>query len=96
MMKGIDAQQIVTQTYMTEKVQQVQQRQADMQQRYFDVQLAEERRRLQEKIQQAEDAEKAKLREKKHERDKEKEHGGHQDQGGEFSPDDQHVIDLRA
>ena len=95
-MKGIDAQQIVTQTYMAEKVQQVQQRQADMQQRYFDVQLAEERRRLQEKIKQTEETEKAKLREKKQERDKEKEHNGYQEQGDEPAADDQHVIDLRA
>jgi hypothetical protein len=92
MVQGIDAQHLVTQTYITEKVQNVQQRQGDLQQHYFDVQLAEERKRLQSKIKQAEDAEKMKFKERHQERNK----GGHKDPDEECPDEEKHTIDLKA
>ncbi|MDQ5985836.1 MAG: hypothetical protein CSYNP_01553 [Syntrophus sp. SKADARSKE-3] len=101
MVKGIDAQHLVTQTYVTEKVQQVHQRQADLQQRYFDVQLAEERKQMQEKIKRAEDADKAKITEQKVGMDKEHEKGkekGRRREPDQEPPDDEekHMIDVKA
>ena len=94
MVKGIDPQHLVTQTYVTEKVQQVQQRQGDVQQHYFDVQLAEERKKMQAKIQHAKESEKMKQKEhrpdQKNEKDMEKEHDG------ESTEEEKHVIDLKA
>jgi len=90
MVKGIDAQHLVTQTYVAEKVQQVHQRQGDLQQHYFDVQLAEERKKMQAKIKQAEESERMKPKERK--QDKE----GHQDPDGETSEEERHTIDLKA
>jgi hypothetical protein len=92
MVKGIDAQHLVTQAYVTEKVQQVHQRQGDLQQHYFDVQLAEERKKMQVKIKQAEEAEKMKLKERKQEKEKE----GNKERGEEISEEEKHVIDLKA
>jgi hypothetical protein len=92
MVKGIDAQHLVTQTYVTEKVQQVHQRQGDLQQHYFDVQLAEERRKMQVKIKQAEESEKMKLKERKQENEKE----GNKERDEEMSEEEKHTIDLKA
>ncbi len=50
MVRPIDAQQSILQSHPMEKVQNVQQRHADMQQRYFDLQLTEERRLQKEKV----------------------------------------------
>ena len=93
MVKGIDAQHLVTQTYIAEKVQNVHQRQGDLQQHYFDVQLMEERRRLQAKIKHAEDAEKMKFKERNpgNEKDNRKEPDGES-----FEDEDKHTIDLKA
>ncbi len=92
MVKGIDAQHLVTQTYVTEKVQQVHQRQGDLQQHYFDVQLAEERKKMQAKIKQTEESDKMKMKERK----QEKEHEGNQEHDGEPPDDEKHTIDLKA
>ncbi|MDD5167391.1 MAG: hypothetical protein PHN75_01120 [Syntrophales bacterium] len=94
MVKGIDAQHLVTQTYVAEKVQQVQQRQADLQQHYFDVQLAEERKRMKEKIKQSEESERMKLKERKERKEKEQREKNDQDREG--LDEDKHVIDLKA
>ena len=98
MVKGIDGQHILTQTYVAEKVQQVQQRQGDLQQRYFDVQLAEDRKLMQEKIRKSEEAEKMKLKDRKNEKDKsDKEKKGHDpDWDSDESDEDKHTIDLKA
>jgi len=94
MVKGIDAQYIVTQSYVTEKIQQVQQRQGDAEQRYFDVQLAEERRRLAEKVKKAEEAERARLEEEAKERQGKK---GQGDRDGKKGEDDEgHTVDVTA
>jgi hypothetical protein len=92
MVKGIDAQHLVTQTYVTEKVQQVHQRQGDLQQHYFDVQLAEERKKMQVKIKQAEESEKMKMKERKQEKGKE----GNKERDEETAEEEKHTIDLKA
>lgn len=50
MVRAIDAQQSILQSHQMEKVQNVQQQHADMQQRYFNLQLTEERRLQKEKV----------------------------------------------
>lgn len=50
MVRPIDAQQSILQSQQMEKVQNVQQQHSDMQQRYFNLQLTEERRLQKEKV----------------------------------------------
>lgn len=71
MVRAIDAQQVIMQSNMVEKVQQIQQQNPDMQQRYFALHLSEEDRLLREKVKQSEESEKAEIKEKK-----ERESGG--------------------
>jgi hypothetical protein len=66
--RAIDRQESILQSNMTERIQQVQQQHADMQQRYFDIQLTQERRKMQQKVKESEEA--------KHAHPKEKEGGG--------------------
>ena len=49
MVRAIDAQQVILQSNMAEKVQQIQQQNPDMQQRYFALQLSEEDRSVKRK-----------------------------------------------
>lgn len=72
MVRAIDLQTSVLQTSATEKIQQIQQQHADMQQRYFQLKLSEEDRLAQEKIREFEEAEKAKIRKKEQRQDKRK------------------------
>jgi hypothetical protein len=64
MVRAIDAQQVILQSSMAEKVQQIQQQNPDMQQRYFALQLSEQDRILKEKVKQSEESEKAAIKEK--------------------------------
>ncbi|MCU0581582.1 MAG: hypothetical protein MUF26_03890 [Syntrophales bacterium] len=57
MVRAIDAQQSILQSHQMEKVQNVQQQHADMQQRYFNLQLTEERRLQKEKVKDLEQKE---------------------------------------
>ncbi len=72
MVRAIDLQTSVLQTSATEKIQQIQQQHADMQQRYFQLKLSEEDRLAQEKIRKFEEAQKAKIRRKEEKNDKRK------------------------
>jgi hypothetical protein len=63
MVRAIDAQQVILQSSMAEKVQQIQQQNPDMQQRYFALHLSEQDRLLREKVKQSEESEKAALKE---------------------------------
>ncbi|HPV48804.1 MAG TPA: hypothetical protein PLB14_03790 [Smithellaceae bacterium] len=69
MARAIDLQSSILQTSVTERVQQIQQQHADMQQRYFQLKLSEEDRLAREKIREFEEAEKAKLRRKEQRQD---------------------------
>ena len=62
MLRPVDLQQILTQSNSMERVQQAQQQHPDMQQRYFSVQLSEERKLLKETVKNSEETEKAKIR----------------------------------
>ena len=64
MVRAIDAQQVILQSSITEKVQQIQQQNPDMQQRYFALHLSEQDRLLREKVKQSEESEKAAIKEK--------------------------------
>jgi len=64
MVRSLDVQQILLQSNAVERVQQVQQHQADTQQRHFEAQLAEEQRELREKVKDPEEAHRLRLKEK--------------------------------
>lgn len=64
MLRAVDLQQVLMQSNSVERVQQVQQQQPDIQQRYFDVQLNEERKLRQEQVKDTEETERARIREK--------------------------------
>ncbi|HOJ52670.1 MAG TPA: hypothetical protein PLT64_09325 [Syntrophales bacterium] len=96
MVKGIDAQHMITQTYVAEKIQQVQQRQGDLQQRYFDIQLAEERRKQAERVKKSEESERVRMEEEEKEKEKEGRRGSkeHHPQSGDEG--DEHKVDVKA
>jgi len=56
MVRSLDVQQVLLQSSAVERVQQVQQQQGDAQQRHFHAQLAEEKRELREKVQDAKES----------------------------------------
>lgn len=62
MLRPIDLQQILTQSNSMERVQQAQQQHPDMQQRYFSVQLSQERKHLKETVKNTEETEKSKIK----------------------------------
>ena len=70
MVTAIDVQQSILQTTATEKIQQIQQQHADMQQRYNQLKLSEEDRLAQEQIKQFKEADKAIIRSKEEKEDK--------------------------
>jgi len=88
MVRAIDVQQSILQTTSTEKIQQIQQQHADMQQRYFQLKLSEEDRLSQETIRKFEEAEKAKIRDKQEKDSKQKGAGQHSSRPVEFLTDD--------
>lgn len=71
MVRAIDAQQIILQSGIVEKVQQVQQQNPDIQQRNIALNLSEHDRILKAKVKQSEESEKAEIKEKEeHESDR--------------------------
>jgi hypothetical protein len=64
MLRATDLQQILVQSNSMERVQQAQQQHPDMQQRYFSVQLSEERKLLKETVKNTEEAEKSRIKSK--------------------------------
>ena len=57
----IDRQQSILQSNVTERIQQVQQQHPDQQQRYFDIQLSQERRKMLHKVNAFEEIDRAKV-----------------------------------
>ncbi|MEN6319168.1 MAG: hypothetical protein ABFD82_10495 [Syntrophaceae bacterium] len=106
MLRATDLQQILVQSNSVERVQQAQQQQSDMQQRYFSVQLSEERKHVKETVKSTEEAEKAKIRdkeEKEKRRKKAKNDDNHGDkkeiERGKKEPDDHEhggLIDIKV
>ncbi|MEN6620523.1 MAG: hypothetical protein ABFD50_03090 [Smithella sp.] len=64
MVRAIDTQQVILQSGIAEKIQQTQQQNPDMQQRYFALDLSEKDKVLKGKINQAEETEKTFIKEK--------------------------------
>jgi len=63
MVRSLDVQQIILQSNAVERVQQVQQHQADVQQQHLESQLAREKRVLREKVKDLEKAEQLMIKE---------------------------------
>jgi len=104
--RPIDMNQGITQAHATEKIQKVQQQHPDMQQRYFSLQLQEEKRRQSEKIAEAEEAKKKIIdaqQEKKREQSKQGSENNQKYVEDEHDPDNSlmleqgvHHIDIKA
>ncbi|HUV49832.1 MAG TPA: hypothetical protein VMW78_02260 [Anaerolineae bacterium] len=75
MVRSLDVQQVLLQSNAIERVQQVQQHQADVQQRHFEAQLAEEARELREKVKAPAEAEQLVTREEEERGKREKNPG---------------------
>jgi hypothetical protein len=75
MVRSLDMQQVLLQSIAVERVQQVQQQQADVQQRHFGSQLAEEKRELREKVKDLEETERLMIREEEERGKREKNPG---------------------
>jgi len=91
MVRAIDVQQSILQTTSLEKIQQIQQQHADMQQRYYQLKLSEEDRLAQEKVNQFKEADKAKIRKKEDSQDKRKGANRHPPDHPELLADDEEV-----
>jgi len=62
MVRAIDLQTALLQTTQLDKIQQIQQHQADMQQKYMQLRLSEEDRLAREKVNKFKESDKAKIR----------------------------------
>ena len=89
MVRPIDAQQSILQSHPMEKVQNVQQRHADMQQRYFDLQLTEERRLQKEKVKDLEQKEPAGIKDEHNHDGQKREMKEREKRDGEALPPDE-------
>jgi hypothetical protein len=106
MVRAIDMQQVITQAYPVEKVQQTQQQHSDIQQRYFDVKLNEEQRLLREKIKNSEEAHGGKITEKEEGRAQQREAGKRKEpdqqdlnkpqEAADYLSDEGTIIDIKA
>ena len=69
MLRAVDVQQILLQTTSLERIQQTQQQQSDLQQRYVAVHSSEEKKTLKEKVKESDETEKGRIqREEERER----------------------------
>ena len=69
MLRAVDVQQVLLQTTSVERIQQTQQQQSDLQQRYIAMHSIEETKILKEKVKESDEAEKARIqREEERER----------------------------
>ena len=75
MSSPINIQQSVLQTVMAERVQQVQQQHPDMQQRYFENHLSQERIKKMHKVNDSKEMENVRFREKEEQRQPRDQHG---------------------
>jgi hypothetical protein len=80
MLRSVDIKQILVQSNSMERVQQTQQQHPEMQQRYLDIQLSEEKKLLKENVRSAESAEEKRVTDRK-ERE-----GSHRDAGEREHP----------
>ncbi|MCE5284099.1 MAG: hypothetical protein LLG93_18600 [Deltaproteobacteria bacterium] len=57
MVRAIDRHESILQSSLTERIQQIQQQHADVQQRYFEMQLSQEHRRMLQKVNESDEKE---------------------------------------
>ena len=76
MLRAVDVQQALLQSSSVERVQQTQQQQPDMQQRYFEVQVGQEKKALREKVKDTDSSDRARIREEEEERQRRHAKGG--------------------
>jgi hypothetical protein len=91
MVSPIQKQQSILQSSMAERIQQVQQQHPDMQQRYFEIQLREERKKMLQKVKNTEDAEGVTIREEEGRKRQADDHGEKEPEATE--PDQQTTAD---
>ncbi|MFO7569584.1 MAG: hypothetical protein R6W75_07275 [Smithellaceae bacterium] len=72
MVRAIDLQTTISQISSAEKVQQIQQQHADMQQRHFQLELQKQDRLAKDQVKHSEEADRAKIREKEEQENKRK------------------------
>ena len=87
MVRAIDLQTSILQTTQLDKIQQIQQHHADMQQKYMQLRLSEEDRLAREKVNKFKEADKAIIRSK--EEGEERKRGEHQQQNPSEVPTDE-------
>jgi hypothetical protein len=105
MVRAVDIQQVLIQSNSVERVQQAQQQHPDLQQRYLEVQIKEERKISRESVKNTPETEHARIQEKpeqeksprreagRHQAGKEEKDGG----AGDDDPEDRkHLIDIRV
>jgi hypothetical protein len=78
MLRSVDVKQIIVQSNSMERVQQTQQQHPEMQQRYLDIQLSEEKKLGKENVHNSEESEQARLR-KRDDREESGQQSGQQD-----------------
>ena len=105
MLRAIDIQHILVQSNSMERVQQTQQQNPDLQQRYLDLQVKEEKKHSKEMVKTTEESTHARIQEKKEQDDSRRHASGqpHRERDGkalEKDPDsgDEHgeIIDIRV
>jgi hypothetical protein len=102
MVSPIDRQQSILQSQITERVQQGQQQHPDMQQRYFDIQLGHERKKMLHKVKESEEADHIKLRDDESRKQQHDQQKNDEDQPRDISgrlsddPDQGSHIDIKA
>ncbi|MFB3925553.1 MAG: hypothetical protein ACE14T_05825 [Syntrophales bacterium] len=105
MVRAIDIQQVLIQSNSMERVQQAQQQHPDLQQRYLDVQLKEEKKLSRESVKDMKETEHARVQEKKEENERKRSAAEHQEKGKDSASraesedsDDEHggIIDIRV
>jgi hypothetical protein len=87
MLRAVDIKQVLLQTNSMERVQQTQQQHPEMQQRYLDIQLTEERKLLQETVDNTEDTEETRIRKKKERQDQRRAARSRQEKGRKKMPE---------
>ena|SRR5512143_2380174 len=78
MLRAVDVQQILLQTTSLERIQQTQQQQSDLQQRYVAVHSNEEKKILKEKVKESDETEKGRIQREEERERKRKMAGDHQ------------------
>jgi len=91
MVRAIDAQQVILQSSIVEKVQQIQQQNSDMQQRYFALHLSEQDRLLKAKVKEAEESEKSVIKEKEEDKGERKSKEHNKKENTELIPAEENV-----